>query len=327
VAETDPQAQDWKVQEVVDGIWAIESRLGPRAFFQHVCLDERALLVDAGVRTTAAAILEPALGQLDAADRLAYVTITHADVDHCGGAAEILAAHPRAALTAHEADRVWVEQPQRLHVERYGWYEAEGLGYPQSAVDWLASEAGGEARVELAIRGGERIALGPRLTLSLLHLPGHTAGHIGLFEPTSRTALIGDAVLARGLVDGEGEVVQPPSYFDRRAYRTTIASVRALDADRLLTAHYPPLEGGAVREFLDAAEAFDEELAAVVGDALRAGGTLSLAEVTAAADERLGPFSSMPNELAGPVRCHLDELVVRGEASRHQGRPARWSAR
>ena len=41
---------------------------------------------------------------------------------------------------------------------------------------------------------------------------------------------------------------------------------------------------------------------------------VTLARALELADERLGPFTSMPNELAGPLRAHLRELVAAGRA-------------
>ena len=41
---------------------------------------------------------------------------------------------------------------------------------------------------------------------------------------------------------------------------------------------------------------------------------MTLARARELADPRLGPFSSMPNELAGPLRAHLRELVAAGRA-------------
>jgi hypothetical protein len=40
--------------------------------------------------------------------------------------------------------------------------------------------------------------------------------------------------------------------------------------------------------------------------------TVTLAELLAALGPGLGPFTSFPNELAGPIRSHLRELVVDG---------------
>jgi hypothetical protein len=42
-------------------------------------------------------------------------------------------------------------------------------------------------------------------------------------------------------------------------------------------------------------------------------------------DSVLGPFTSMPNELAGPLRAHLRELVAAGRAA-ESGDGLSWRA-
>ena len=148
----------------------------------------------------------------------------------------------------------------------------------------------------------------------MLHLPGHSAGHIGLWEPRSRTAIITDAVVARGLLDTEGNVIHPPPYFDAAAYEASARLLITLEPERLLTAHYDVLEGTDVDRFLDDTIEFVREARAVVEEITIEERELTLARALELADPQLGPFTSMPNELAGPLRAHLRELVAAGRA-------------
>src|SRR5918997_1606110 len=68
------------------GILRIESVLGPRPFSQYLLRDEQTLLVDTGINSTPEEVILPwfEANGLKIRD-LAYVLISHADVDHCGG--------------------------------------------------------------------------------------------------------------------------------------------------------------------------------------------------------------------------------------------------
>ena len=76
--------------EVAPGIHRIESVLGPRPFSQYLLRDERALLVDTGVKETPAEVILPFLDGVQPD----LVLNTHADVDHYGGNAAIKDAAP-----------------------------------------------------------------------------------------------------------------------------------------------------------------------------------------------------------------------------------------
>ena len=114
-----------------------------------------------------------------------------------------------------------------------------------------------------------------------------------------------DAVLGQGLYNFDHEIIHPPPYMDAAAYEGTIDRVRALQPERLLTAHYDVIEGAEVHDFLDASAAFVVRARSGVRAAVKANGTVTLAGLLAELGTDLGPFTSFPNELAGPLRSHL----------------------
>jgi glyoxylase-like metal-dependent hydrolase (beta-lactamase superfamily II) len=296
--------------EVAPGIHRIESVLGPRPFSQYLLRDERSLLVDTGVKETPAEVILPFLDG-HAPD---LVLNSHADVDHYGGNAAIKAAAPDALFLAHALDVPWIESAERIMRERYGWYAEHDLAYEPDVFQWLRDAIGPDTPIDIHLRGGERIRLGPTLTVEVLHLPGHSPGHVGLWDPSSRTAIVIDAVLARGLLDTEGNVIHPPPYFDVDGYVEATRLLQELRPARLLTAHYEVLEGEDVDRFLADTLAFVEDAQGIVEAELEAAGSLSLPEMLDRADPILGPFTSMPNELAGSLRAHLQVLVRQGRA-------------
>jgi glyoxylase-like metal-dependent hydrolase (beta-lactamase superfamily II) len=280
--------------EVADGIHRIEADLGERYVCQYLLLGERTLLVDTGLRDMPRAI-----------DRAPDdIFISHADVDHCGGNLTARTLWPDARFMCGEADRPWIESNAAMLAGNYRWYEAYGFGPSPEDVAFLEHELGGDAPVDVGLRGGETLRLGAGRRVEVLALGGHTPGHLGLWDPATGAAIVIDAVLSDGVYDRAGNRLIPPRYYDAAAYEATIRRLRALDPELLLTAHYPVMERAAAREFLDRSLAF----VAAVRAAVRSARTTELRALTAVVDAAVGPFPAFAHELAASVRAHLAEL-------------------
>jgi glyoxylase-like metal-dependent hydrolase (beta-lactamase superfamily II) len=284
--------------EIAQGVHRIESDLGERFMCQYLLVgDERTLLVDTGLAGTPVGVIDPYLEQLGIEPDL--VLISHADVDHCGGNRAFRERHPRALFACHELDRRWIESNEALLRENYGWHAA--YGFPQPDAEQMLAWLGGDAPVDLGLRGGETIRLGPDWRLEVLHLPGHTSGHVGLWDPRARAAIVIDAVLADGIYDRHGTKLIPPRYYDLRGLRETIGRLENLRPDLLLTAHYPVLEGADALEWLATGRAFVDDVERTVRRAVVAG-TTDLWELTQQVNESLGPFPEFTTELGATVR-------------------------
>jgi glyoxylase-like metal-dependent hydrolase (beta-lactamase superfamily II) len=187
--------------EVVPGIHRIEGDLGERYVCQYLLVgEERALLVDTGLRDMPAEVIAPYVTTLDRSlDDIDDVLISHADVDHCGGNRALRAAAPRARLLCGEADRAWIESNEAMMAGNYCWYEEHGFGPTPDDIAFLERELGGDAPIDVGLRGGETLHLGPSWQVEVLALPGHTPGHLGLWDPRSEAAIIIDAALKDGV--------------------------------------------------------------------------------------------------------------------------------
>jgi glyoxylase-like metal-dependent hydrolase (beta-lactamase superfamily II) len=295
--------------EVAPGIHRIEGDLGERYVCQYLLVgEERTLLVDTGLRDMPAEVIAPYLATLNLslAD-VDDVLISHADVDHCGGDRALRAAAPHARLLCGDADRAWIESNEAMMAGNYRWYEAYGFGPSAQDVAFLERELGGDAPVDVGLRGGETLRLGPSWQVEVLALSGHTPGHLGLWDPRSQAAIIIDAALKDGVYDRAGKRLIPPRYYSAADYEATIRRLRTLDPALLLTAHYPVMEREAARAFLDASLQFVH----AVRDAVRAAtqaGTTELWPLTQAVDAAVGPFPAFAHELAASVRAHLAEV-------------------
>ncbi|HET9660813.1 MAG TPA: MBL fold metallo-hydrolase, partial [Thermomicrobiales bacterium] len=228
--------------EVVPGIERIESVFGPRPFAQYLLRgSDHSMLVDTGIDATPGDVILPYFAQtgLDPAT-LTYVLTSHADVDHFGGNGALRRAAPNAIFCASALDVPIITNRALAMSERYGWYAEHGPGadYDEETKNLLAAGMGPDTDIDLELTGGEWFRLGPELRVQVLALPGHSAGHLGLWEPASRSAIVIDAVLGQGLYNFDREIIHPPPYMDAAAYESTIEQLRALQPERLLTAHY-----------------------------------------------------------------------------------------
>lgn len=145
-----------------------------------------------------------------------HVILTHKHPDHAGGLAGVLAEAAGAKAWAGEADIAAIESPRPLEVAADG---AEIFG------------------------------------LQIVGTPGHTPGHITVYDAGAKLLVTGDAV-----VGGEGGGVSGPSEQYTEDMATAHASVRklaGLDFDTILFGHGEPVETGGRQAM--------EELAATLG--------------------------------------------------------------
>lgn len=292
--------------EIAPGVFRIDSRLGSRRLAQWLVLgSEGALLLDTGIAGTVTEAIAPAIGELGVAPgQVVEVIDSHADVDHYGGNAEARELFGGARLRAHPLDRPLIESWESIAAERYGWYRQHGLDYPAETWRWLEEAAGPDVALDGVVEEGERIDLGGR-AVEVLHLPGHSRGHLGLSLDDGETMLIADATMGGGFLNLDDQLVSPPPYVDVDAYRATIARLREAPPRHLETAHFDPLEGAAVGEFLDLGARFVDRLDAALDGAL-AGGPRPLAELLPECAAVVGPYPEMEVELARSIGAHLD---------------------
>jgi hydroxyacylglutathione hydrolase len=117
---------------------------------------------------------------------LQAIALTHAHMDHIGGVAALKRARPAAEVILHEADEpLYFSLPQQP-----AW-----VGIPRAQWSSLGFEYEQPPLVERHWRDGETYRVG-QLEFNILHCPGHTPGHVVLFEPNERKVLVGDCLFA-----------------------------------------------------------------------------------------------------------------------------------
>jgi glyoxylase-like metal-dependent hydrolase (beta-lactamase superfamily II) len=311
------------VTEVVSGVHRLVAPLGDR----YVCIflvvgGTSAAVIDTGVAGTPDTALAEVLSALEV--DVAYILVTHADVDHSGGLAATRRLAPQALAVCHPLDRPLVDSVDRLIDERYREFRhAHEIDPDPEFCDWVrANDDGG--KVADVIVAPAHIELGDR-RLAVLHTPGHTQGHVAVVDELTRTAIVADAVMASAVPDAAGEPAFAPTYRYPADYRESCAVLRRLDPERLLCSHYPVVEGRArVAEFVDESESFAARLEQAILEVLdTAARPLRAVDVIGAVAPRVRTWdASMDWTLAQPVVGHLDDLVLRRLARVLPGRPS-----
>ncbi|UNK70517.1 MBL fold metallo-hydrolase [Microbacterium sp. H1-D42] len=318
--------------EIRRGIHRIQAPLGERFIAMYLLTGpEGALLFDTGVTDSVTGTLLPYLDEIgfDPA-RLRWVISSHCDFDHTGGNAALKSVAPQAEFLAGRADVPMTEDVELLISGRYGEFAARDHFDDPAETTAEVRASTGLVGVDRALDGGEIFDLGDR-TIEVLSVPGHSPGHLALWDSGNRTLLISDAVLGETVPTADGRAAFPPTYRDTAAYVDSIRRLRAHDADLLLTAHYPVYERDGVNDFLDVSLAYTERIDQVIAAVLTADGEeLTSLELIHRAAKDLGPWPEAAAEyLIFPMTGNLERLAAQGrvaEGDRDGIRTWRWTA-
>ena len=312
--------------ELYPNVYRIESLYGDRNLFQYLFVGDNVVLADTGTAETPEKAILPCFDKLKIKpQQLTLAVTTHADLDHQGGNDAIKNLSPQTLLSCGEADRELVEDPSKLYALRYNFLrEAHDVG-----IDPVPSPEAGKLRhMDLCFTGGEKIHLANDWYLEVLHVPGHSRGHLALYDPQQRALFSGDAVQGRGCPKASGEMALPVTYYHIDTYLSTIRYFEHLPIDALYTGHWPIMCGEEIRDFLAESRRTVELADRVILESLRKTPSgLAMKELIDAVANAVGDWPQESWIFAMfPIKGHMDRLEQHGKVKEVQGaRPAKWT--
>ena len=305
------------------GLHLIELPLGTRRNTAYLIEGADSLLVfDTGTAGQLEQHLVPYLAQIGRRpDEIGTVVVSHCDIDHWGGAADIRRIAPGASILAHERDAALIGDTDRTVAERYQEFVAEhGIGWGREFLA-LQHDRAAPVTVDLLVDDGHLVDLGGRV-VEILHVPGHSAGHLALWDEATQSLLIADALLGDGVPDYAGHPAMPPNYRYPADYLATCERLGAYGAELLLSAHFAPRRGDDAARFVAASARYCSFVEGELLGALAARRSATTLDLVRELQPALGPWPAGEVDfgVASMLVGHLEELVAASRATRSTDR-------
>ena len=234
-------------EQIGSGLWRLDVPLAGsplKNLNSYLIAGEESLLIDTGFcRRDCLAALERELEQTGVDRERMDIFCTHLHSDHVGLAPELIRPGRRifisgidgARLPEYGEDTVW-ETMYREYVENgFGWQEIAALRLCNPAQTDAPKPCDRYVRLE----DGHRLRYGGR-ELECILTPGHTPGHMCLYDRGEKILFSGDHILFHitpnicrwtGVTDSLGD------------YLASLDRVNALPVERVLPAHRMEMEG------------------------------------------------------------------------------------
>jgi glyoxylase-like metal-dependent hydrolase (beta-lactamase superfamily II) len=304
--------------EIYPGADLIECEIGGRPLYLPLLREGReSLLIDCGTRSHSendipAYLKRLGLGESD----LTWLILTHPDGDHCGGTAAIKRQYPQVRIACGDADRELIESPDHLFTYRYDAYrQNHGVFFDPQTAQQIRNCTSGPQDVTWTFVGGETMRLGPNRILEIWHLPGHSHGHLGVYDRKHGVLYYGDAIQGAGYRSLHGSWSLCPTYLYVNAYLQTIRTIENSGAQMIIGCHWPVLrDRESIRQFCSESRDFVTQAERLITNYLGdhpSGATLR--ELCEQLSDQLGEWpKEVCLELANALSGHLDRGVETG---------------
>lgn len=318
------------IQTLADGAHLLCGETGGRPLRLPLLVGETgALLIDTGNAPDVENLILPAMAKLGLSpERLTHILITHCDHDHVGGNRRMKELAPRAVIGCGEEDRAQVESPETIWKLRYDAYrEKHRHHYPDTVKDAVYGLLGGAQKMDTTFDEGDVIALSPDWRVEVVSLPGHSRGHLGVYDRKHGILFGGDAIQGAVYLDMAGKPALCPTYLYPESYLRTVEKIRALNPAVYVGCHWPVKRGAEVGAFCDESRDFVSKAESLIlAEIGKEPAGLTLSELCARVGPALGDWPAPVNhELCYAFSGHLDELEARGVVTAASGVPARYT--
>ncbi len=240
--------------EVTPGIYQLELPLPPGSSIKYVNAylvqgDNEYLLIDTGWNTEE--VFEALKGQLAEIGvgfkDITQIVVTHIHPDHYGLAGRLKQLSPANIALHHlegkligsryiDMERLLQQIKQWLHINGVAVNELPELQTASLGMEKFVAPTS----PDVIFRGGETVAIGS-LNFQVIWTPGHSPGHISLYEPTQKILVSGDHILPT-ITPNIG--LHPQSSSNPLAdYLNSLNRLKQLDVALILPGHENPFNG------------------------------------------------------------------------------------
>jgi glyoxylase-like metal-dependent hydrolase (beta-lactamase superfamily II) len=279
-----------------------------------------AALVDAGIAST------PASGAVDFVARelgdvpLTTLLVTHAHVDHAGGATGFRDAFGCKILVPRD-DVGWIEDPS------YQWQAFWAVAGDRFGIETMRDEilewSGPSFIVDGLIRDGDVIAVGDERVTAVL-TRAHTPGHTCYFASRAKTVFTGDFVQGYGNPSHDGATVFPPLYSDVGDYLRGLERLARLPFELMATAHRGLLDASAGLADVSLSVDFTNEIVALVPQLAGSPGGVTVPRLAGAIAEICGAREPLSVQSVTTAVAHLRHAARDGSITNES--EGVWSA-
>lgn len=241
-------------EQLARDLWRLEIPLegNPlKTLNSYLIQGERSLLIDTGFRwDSCRQAMERQLAELGADRDRMDIFVTHLHSDHVGLAPELIRPGCRILIGEIDGSGVINYMDDACWQSLYARYIRDGFSKEETdrlrAANPAQTAAPAVWRQYRCLRDGECLSYGGH-TLRCILTPGHTPGHMCLYEPEKKWLFTGDHILFHISPNICRWETMPDAL---GSYLKSLQAVRNLPADLLLPAHRP--ETGALRDRVDA---------------------------------------------------------------------------
>ncbi|HEY1358053.1 MAG TPA: MBL fold metallo-hydrolase [Thermoleophilaceae bacterium] len=206
------------MKQVADGVWLLRS-FPPNAFNVYLMED---VVIDASHRRAGKTIFK----QLEGHDVKAHA-LTHAHPDHNGVSKQICERFGvpfwvgEDDADAAERPELILERQPRARINTFNYKVLTGPGHP----------------VDRQLGEGDEVA-----GFKVLHVPGHSAGHLAFWRESDGTLILGDVLNGMNLLTAIPGLHEPPRLFtpDPARNRESARRLAKLEPRLTLFGHGPP---------------------------------------------------------------------------------------
>jgi len=192
------------------------------------------VLIDAGLPGQAEAISQAITNAGFRAQDLTHIIITHQDWDHVGSVSDLVKLAPAAKVVAHEEEAPYIDG-RKLPIKlaaRLEQYDTLPDELRANIDNWKNLYENAPIPVTMPVQDGQVLPICGGV--EIVHVPGHTPGHIAVYFLESRIIVCGDAANIK-----EGNIVgsNPIHTHDMELADKSLEKIKGYDLSGVVAYH------------------------------------------------------------------------------------------